>query len=88
MLRYRATRGDLDLDVIETDLGTIGFGERAGIDATSVAALDDFDYGFLRIVPAEFRSASEELVIDLHFPVRPAYVELRDIYGRGWRYSP
>ncbi len=86
-VRYAATRGDLDLDVIETDLGTIGFGERLGIDATQTATLDDFDYGFLRIVPLEFLSTSETLALELHFAQRPAYLELRDIHGRGLRFG-
>jgi hypothetical protein len=86
-VRYSASRGDLDLDVIETDLGAIGFGARTGIDATSIATLDDFDYGFLRIVPLEFLSTSETLSLELHFARRPAFLELRDIHGRGLRFG-
>jgi hypothetical protein len=85
-LRYTAGRGDLDLDVIATDLGSIGFGERLGLDATSTTALDDFDRGFVRLVPLPFLSASGTLVMELHFPVRPGFVELRDIHGRGLRF--
>ena len=81
-VRYAASRGDLDLDVIETDLGA-----RRGIDATSIASLDDFDYGFLRIVPLPFLSSSDTLAIELHFAKRPAYLELRDIHGRGLRFG-
>lgn len=84
-LRYTAGRGDLDLDVIETDLGTLGFGERRGMDATSLARLDDFHYPWLTLVPAPFGSRDEELVMELHFPVRPRFVELRDIHGVGVR---
>ncbi len=86
-VRYAATRGDLDLDVIETDLGALGFGERRGIDATSPATLDDFDHGFLRLVPLPFLSTSETLAFELHFAKRPAYLELRDIHGRGLRFG-
>jgi hypothetical protein len=86
-VRYQATRGDLDLDVIETDLGELGFGARRGIDATSTATLDDFDYGFLRLVPLEFLSTSETLAFELHFAKRPAFLELRDIHGRGLRFG-
>jgi murein DD-endopeptidase MepM/ murein hydrolase activator NlpD len=85
--RYTATRGDLDLDVIETDLGALGFDTRIGLDARSLAALDDFDYGFLRLVPIPFLSTSETLAFELHFPKRPAFLELRDIYGRGLRFG-
>jgi murein DD-endopeptidase MepM/ murein hydrolase activator NlpD len=86
-VRYTATRGDLDLDVIATDLGTLGFNARDGLDATAIAKLDRFDYGFLRLVPAEFLSGSETLSFELHFAKRPAYLELRDIYGWGMRYG-
>jgi hypothetical protein len=82
-VRFIETRSDLDLDVIETDFGTIGFDERAGID---VDHLDDFDYGYLRIVPQPFLSTSEERVFDLVFDDRPSYLELRDIHGRGVRF--
>jgi len=85
--RYTATRGDLDLDVIETDLGALGFETRIGIDASSTATLDDFNYGFLRLVPIPFLSTSETLAFELHFPKRPAFLELRDIYGRGLRFG-
>ena len=87
VLKYSATRGDLDLDVIATDLGTIGFDLREGLDATSSAHLDDFDYGFLHVVPLDFRSGTELLELELHFPRPPAYVELRDIFGNGQRFG-
>ena len=82
-VRYRASRGDLDLDVIQTDLGTIDFDTRAGLDATSLDHLDNFDYGWLRIVPINFGTADETLEYDLEFRVHPAYLELRDVWGRG-----
>jgi peptidase M23-like protein len=87
VVHYAATRGDLDLDVIETDLGTIDFETREGLDATSPAHLDNFDYGFLRLVPADFRSATTLLEFELHFPRPPAFIELRDIYGHGLHYG-
>jgi len=82
-VRFIETRGDLDLDVIETDFGVLGWNERAGID---VDHLDDFDYGYLRLVPQPFLSTSEERVFDLLFDSRPSYLELRDIYGSGVRF--
>jgi len=85
--RYTATRGDLDLDVIETDVGTIGFAMRQGIDATSSVHLDDFDYGFVRLVPLDFRSDNDLWQLELHFSRAPSYVEIRDIYGKGQKYS-
>jgi hypothetical protein len=88
VFRYTATRGDLDLDVVVVGGGgTLGFGEREGIDASSVMSLDAFDYGFVRLAPLDFRSASELLEIDFHFRERPAFLELRDIYGRGLRFD-
>lgn len=84
-VRWSASRGDLDLDVIETDLGALGFVERRGLDATTLARLDDFHYGWLTLVPLPFGSGDDTLVMELHFPVRPAFVELRDIHGRGLR---
>lgn len=84
-VRYTATRGDLDLDVIETDLGALGFDERRGLDASALARLDDFHYAWLTLVPAPFGSTDDRLVMELHFPVRPAFVEVRDIHGAGVR---
>lgn len=84
-VRYVASRGDLDLDVIETDLGALGFGERRGMDATALARLDDFRYPWLTLVPLPFTSTDEALVMELHFPVRPAFLEVRDLDGSGLR---
>lgn len=85
-VRYEATRGDLDLDVVATDLGTLGFGERLGLDATSLATLDDFDLGWVRLVPLPFGSSSDVLAIELHFASRPSTLEFRDVHGVGIRY--
>jgi Peptidase family M23 len=87
VVRYTATRGDLDLDVIETDLGTIGFDTRTGIDATSFETLDRFDFSFVEIVPEIFGSTSEALRYELRFPLLPGYLELRDIDGNGIRFE-
>lgn len=84
-VRYAAGRGDLDLDVIETDLGALGFVERRGMDATTLARLDDFQYGWLTLEPQPFASASVELSWLLHFPTCPSYVEVRDLDGHGLR---
>ncbi len=87
VVTYQATRGDLDLNVLDTDLGTLNFNRRAGIDATSTAALDDFDYGWVTVVPDVFVSESEAIRCRFEFPERPAYVELLDIYGFGVRFD-
>ena len=82
-VRFIEHRGDLDFDVIESDLGALGFDERRGID---VKHLDDFDYGWIRLVPQPFSSTSTDRVFDLHFDERPSWLELRDIHGRGIRF--
>lgn len=86
-LRYVATRGDLDLDVIASDHGAIGFNTRQGMDATSLATLDNFDYGYLRIRPEPFSSTSTEIAYDLEFREPTTFVELRDIHGHGARFG-
>ena len=84
-VRYVASRADLDLDVIATDLGTLGFSGRDGFDATSLAKLDSFDLGWVRIVPQPFTSKSGELVYDLQFAETPRFLEVRDVRGKGLR---
>jgi murein DD-endopeptidase MepM/ murein hydrolase activator NlpD len=85
VVTYEATRGDLDLNELRTDLGTINFNRRTGIDASSTATLDNFDYGWVTIVPIPFASSSQTIRYEFRFPSTPHYVELRDIYGRGVR---
>ncbi len=87
VVRYTATRGDLDLDVIESSEGVLGFNERTGIDATSIPALDSFTYGDVELQPLDFLSTSSELELEIRFRERPAFLELRDIFGRGIRFG-
>lgn len=87
VVRYFAGRGDLDLDVIESSAGVLGFNERLGIDASSVPALDSFAYGDLELQPLEFLSTSSELVLEIRFAERPTFLEVRDIFGRGLRFD-
>jgi len=84
-LNYSATRGDLDLNELRTDLGALNFNRRTGIDADSTAALDDFDYGWVTVIPGEFVSESETITYRFEFAERPAYAELLDIHGFGIR---
>jgi murein DD-endopeptidase MepM/ murein hydrolase activator NlpD len=88
VLYYTATRGDLDLNRIETDQGRIDFNRRTGIDARSTGTLDDFDYGWLRLSPEPFRSRSTKIRYRLEFPRRPKFVELTDIHGYAVRHVP
>lgn len=85
--RYVASRTSLDLDVIETDRGTLGFSARAGFDATSLDALDNFDRGWITLVPEEFTSSSPMIAyqLDLAEPIR--FLEVRDIRGHGLRWE-
>lgn len=87
VITYSATRGDLDLNVLDTDLGTLNFNRRAGIDAATTAALDDFDYGWVTVVPDQFLSGSDRIRYRFEFPERPRYVELLDIHGAGPRWD-
>jgi murein DD-endopeptidase MepM/ murein hydrolase activator NlpD len=82
---YETDRSDLDLGEVRTDLGTINFNLRTGIDASSTATLDNFDYGWVVIVPGVFSSTSTKIRYEFRFPVRPRYVQLTDIYGHGIR---
>jgi hypothetical protein len=83
---YRYVSAALDLDVIATDRGTIGFSTREGLDATSLDALDNFDRGWIRIVPEPFTSSSSDIAYELHFAEPLAFLELRLTDGTGLRY--
>lgn len=85
--RYVATRSALDLDVIETDRGTIGFSSREGLDATSLDALDNFDRGWIDLVPEEFTSSSTEIAYVFAFSEPIHTLEIRDIRGHGLRWE-
>jgi len=85
--RYVATRTALDLDVIETDRGTIGFSTRQGLDATSLETLDNFDRGWSTIVPEPFTSTSTEIAYQLELAEPIRYLEVRDIRGIGLRWE-
>lgn len=85
--RYVAPRSALVLDVIDTDRGTIGFSTREGLDATSLDALDNFDRGWIQIVPEPFTSNSEQIAYELQLTEPIRYLELRTIHGAGVRYG-
>ncbi|MCH8841574.1 MAG: M23 family metallopeptidase [SAR324 cluster bacterium] len=82
---FDATRGDLDLNELRTGRGVINFNRRTGIDATSTESLDDFEYGWVTIVPEQFLSTSKTIRYEFEFPAKPDYVELTDIHGHGMR---
>jgi hypothetical protein len=86
---YETDRTDLDLNQIVAELpsggGTINFNRRTGMDASSDETLDDFDYGWLRIVPREFNQDDEVIAYELHFAEPPTLLEITDVYGKGMR---
>lgn len=85
VVTYAASRADLDLNEIATDKGILNFNTREGIDATSTRALDNFDFGWVRLRPERFSGRNKLLVYRLEFPHPPAFVQFTDIYGNGLR---
>ena len=85
IVTYSASRADLDLNEILTDKGVLNFNTREGIDASSTGALDDFDFGWVRLRPERFSGRNKLLVYRLEFPEPPAFVQFSDIRGNGLR---
>jgi murein DD-endopeptidase MepM/ murein hydrolase activator NlpD len=85
VVNFHASRGDLNLNRIRSDAGVVDFNERKGIDAGSTCALDDLDYGWMRLMPQRFSGRNREMVYRCEFPERPAFVEFSDIHGGGVR---
>lgn len=89
--RYITGRGHLDLDVIETDLGRVAFNTREGVwGKNTIEGLDDLDNftSWMALNPGIFRSTTvDEIYYDMHFYVKPAYLEVLDIYGDGIRWE-
>lgn len=87
VLRLRTPADDLDVDRLATDLGAVGFDAREGLDPSSYDALDDLDYGWLRVAPASFGDDARWMEWTLTFPTAPAWVEATDIHGDGVRWE-
>eukprot|EP00438_Fugacium_kawagutii_P000005 Skav224849 [mRNA] locus=scaffold322:19071:21071:+ [translate_table: standard] len=89
--RYTTGRGHLDLDVIETDFGRVSFNTREGVwGKNTIEGLDDLDNltSWMALNPGIFRSTTlDEIYYDMHFYVKPAYLEVLDIYGDGIRWE-
>ena len=85
VVTYSASRADLDLNEIRSDLGVLNFNTRQGIDATNTFALDNFDYDWVRLRPERFSGRNKLLVYRLEFSRPPAFVEFIDIRGNGLR---
>jgi hypothetical protein len=88
-VRFNATRGHLDLDVVDSSVGTIAIGTRRGINTTTVAAQDDLVNMTVpfSLLPGPFFSTTDDVFYDIQFKTRPTYVEVRDIYGKGLRWT-
>jgi murein DD-endopeptidase MepM/ murein hydrolase activator NlpD len=76
---------DLDLNRIESDLGVVDFNSREGLDASTLNALDDLDYGWMRIEPLELED--DVAIYLLYFAQAPSWVEVTDLHGVGVRAS-
>jgi murein DD-endopeptidase MepM/ murein hydrolase activator NlpD len=88
VVRISTTDVDMDLNHIESDLGVVDYDLRTSLDTRTFAALDDFDYGWMVLapdLPAAERGAQS---YTLTFPTPPAWLEVLDIHGTGWRYGP
>ena len=90
-VRYTATRrgGGLNFDALETDVASFVINTRENIKTATRALMDDVTRitPNLALLPGRFVSASEAVFYDFQFKVQPAYVEVRDIYGRGLRWD-
>jgi hypothetical protein len=84
-VRLRTAEGDFDWSRVETDLGRVDFDLREGIDATTDAAIDDLDYGWLVIDPDSGGAEPDHQAWTLTFPSGAAWIELTDWRGEGWR---
>lgn len=87
-LRLRTSDTDLDWNRVATDLGTLDFDLREGLDATTYDALNDLDRGWVHVVPDLPGDEDGFQAYTLTFPTRPAWVEVLDIRGDGWRFQP
>lgn len=84
-LTITSDREDIDLNRVETDLGAFDFDTREGLDASSEERLDETDLGWVQLEPSPLLPDDPTAVLTLGFPTRPAWVEVSDIYGVGWR---
>jgi len=82
-VRYCGNRSALDMDGVRTDFGTVMFNTREGMNADTMESLDNLAQitSWMNLRPLDFVSASTEACYELHFPTRPSFVEVRDIYG-------
>lgn len=87
-----STSPDLDAErisaVIGGDLRTVDLDLREGLDATSEAALDQLDLGWISIEPQDFAPGDLTRAWLLRLSGAPDRLEVSDISGEGWRWEP
>ena len=89
-VRYNATRGHMDMDVIRTSLGDVHIGTRHNVNINTIEALDDLHNitPWMALRPGYLVSTTEDTyTYELHFRSAPTFVEVYDIYGNGIRAS-
>ena len=84
-VRVRTAEGDFDWNRVESDLGVVDFDLREGFDARSDETIDDFDHGWVVIDPVPDADEPDHQSWILTFPEAPAWVEVVDWRGEGWR---
>lgn len=89
-MTVRISTGTQDQDVnrIETDLGVLDLDLRRGMDARTDAAMDDFDYGWMQLTPQLDHVDPAHRTWTVVFPQDPAWIEVTDVTGAGWRWPP
>lgn len=85
MVAVTSDRDDLDLVRVESDLGTIDFDTREGMDATTEEGLDRTDYGWVVLEPSALLPDDAQQVMVLRFDEAPGWLEVTDVYGGGER---
>ncbi|CAE7228192.1 unnamed protein product [Symbiodinium natans] len=87
-VRYQATRGHLDMDVIRTSLGEVHIGTRQNVNINTLESLDDLHNitSWMALRPGYFVSTTGDVyTYELHFRSTPTFVEVYDIHGDGIR---
>ncbi|MFK7928786.1 MAG: M23 family metallopeptidase [Myxococcota bacterium] len=85
-LFVQTRRNDQDWSRVETNFGTLDFDLRTGMDATSATAIDNLDFGWVKIVPDSTSGEGGRAAWRLQFAEQPAWVEVIDIDGEGERW--
>lgn len=87
-VRVTTTDDDMLLNHVESDLGVVDYDLRTSLDTRTFVALDDFDYGWVVLVPDLPAAERGTQSYTLTFPTPPTWLEVLDIQGAGWRFGP